>query len=273
MRLPEFAGTFYPSTKNELKAELNLLFQAKTEYHNDALGIIVPHASYLYSGQVAAKTYKAISGTNKRNFVILGVDHHGSGVIATSKENWQTPLGTAKIDRAFSDYLTKEQAIISDEFALKGEHSIEVQIPFLQYLFNDFEFVPIQVPNISYNEILELAKLLSEENYFFIATSDLIHYGSSYNFFPKESLYDPNDYVKNLDNEIIEQICKFDGKGFLNYTREKDLTLCGATPIALLLEIAKNLGCKKIEKIMHDTSFSSSHDVSTIVGYGGLVIS
>ncbi len=273
MRPPEFAGSFYPSTKGELKAELNLLFQVKTEYYNNALGIIVPHAGYLFSGQVAAKTYKAISGTNKRNFVILGVDHQGEGVIATSKEDWQTPLGTAKIDEAFVDYLTKEQAIIQDEGVLRREHSIEVQIPFLQYLFDNFEFVPVQVPNISYKEILELAKLLSEENYFFIATSDLIHYGPSYNFFPKESLYDPEDYVKNLDNEIIKQICKFDGKPFLDYTREKDLTICGATPITLLLEITKKLGGKKIEKIAYDTSFSSSHDASTIVGYGGLVIS
>ncbi|MEA3255731.1 MAG: AmmeMemoRadiSam system protein B, partial [Candidatus Altiarchaeota archaeon] len=123
MRNPIGAGTFYSGTKEELNAELDLLFQTDTEYFDDAKGIIVPHAGYLFSGQVAAKVYKAISGTKKRNFVILGVDHYGTNVIATSGENWITPVGTAKINLPFVEKITKEQGIIVDRISMEGEHS------------------------------------------------------------------------------------------------------------------------------------------------------
>jgi len=272
MRNPTSAGIFYPQTKEELLAELNLLFEVQTEFYSDALGIIVPHAGYLYSGQVAAKTYKAISTIKKKKFVILGVDHYGTNVIATSKQDWITPLGTAKIDIEFVNKITREQAIIQDEIAMEKEHSIEVQLPFLQYVFKDFKFVPIQLPSLQYQEILELMDVLKDEDYFFIASSDFTHYGSSYGFLPKESIYNPADYVNKLDREIIKVIQEFDGKKFYSFIRKKDLTVCGYIPITLLLEITKKLNGKKILEIGYDSSFSVSRDPSTIVGYCGLVI-
>lgn len=272
MRSPIGAGTFYSRTKEELEAELDLLFQINTEYFNDAKGIIVPHAGYLFSGQVGAKVYKAISGTKKRNFVILGVDHYGTNIIATSKENWITPIGTAKVNTSFVEKITKEQGILVDEISMEKEHSIEVQLPFLQYLFKEFSFVPVQLPGISYNEILELAKILLDENSFFIASSDFTHYGEQYNFLPKESIYGPDEYVKKLDNKIIDVIQEFDSRKFFDFIEKKDLNVCGYVPITLILEIAKKLKAKKILKVGYDTSFSVSHDTSAIVGYGGLLI-
>jgi len=272
MRNPTSAGIFYPQTKEELLAELNLLFEVQTEFYSDALGIIVPHAGYLYSGQVAAKTYKAISTIKKKKFVILGADHYGTNIIATSKQDWITPLGTAKIDIEFVNKITREQAIIQDEIAMEKEHSIEVQLPFLQYVFKDFKFVPIQLPSLQYQEILELRDILKDEDYFFIASSDFTHYGSSFGFLPKESICNPADYVNKLDREIIKVIQEFDGKKFYSFIRKKDLTVCGYIPITLLLEITKKLNGKKILEIGYDSSFSVSRDPSTIVGYCGLVI-
>lgn len=271
MREPKYAGSFYPRKKEELVSELNMLFDIKTPYFEDALGIIVPHAGYIFSGPVAAKVYNSIYKTEKRNFVILGVDHGGKAVVATSNQNWLTPIGEVKVDTDFVDKITKEHAVILDDFALEGEHSIEVQLPFLQYLFKEFKFVPVQVPRISYKEILNLANLLADKNHFFIATSDFIHYGLSYGFMPQESFYDPEDYVRKLDFQAIEKICNLDSKGFLDFVRERDLPICGTMTISLLIEIAKILGAKKVEKLAYDTSLSVTKDISNVVGYGGLV--
>lgn len=272
MREPLYAGSFYSSSKPELESELNLLFQVKTDYISDAVGIIVPHAGYLFSGRVAAKAYKTISKINKKRFVILGVDHYGAGIIATSKQNWKTPLGEAEIDLEFVNKITKEQAIIVDEIAMKREHSIEVQLPFLQHIFKDFKFVPIQLPFISYEEIQHLAEILRDRDSFYIASSDFTHYGTNFGFFPRESIEDPVRYVEDLDNKIAELIQRFDPKQFLDYIIKNDLTICGSIPIALLLEITKNLEAKKIEKIAYDNSFSVSKDIANIVGYCSLLV-
>ncbi|MCK4429110.1 MAG: AmmeMemoRadiSam system protein B [Candidatus Aenigmarchaeota archaeon] len=272
MRNPVCAGTFYSQTRAELNSELNLLFQENAEYFDDAKGIIVPHAGYLFSGQVAASVYKAISGTRKRNFVILGVDHYGTNIIATSKENWNTPLGTAKVNIPFVERITKEHGLMIAENEMMKEHSIEVQLPFLQYLFKEFSFVPVQLPTLPYNEILELAEILNDKDSFFIASSDFTHYGRQYGFMPKESIYGPNEYVKKLDDEIIKLIQEFNPRKFFDYIESKESNVCGYIPIALLLEILKKLGANKILKIKYDTSFSATHDVSAIIGYSGLII-
>ncbi len=272
MRTPGFAGTFYPNTKQELLAQLNPLFQEKTDFFDDALGIIVPHAGYIYSGKVAAKTYKAISKIKKRKFVILGVDHYGTNIIATSKQSWRTPLGDAKIDSGFVDKIIRKNPITQNEIATEREHSIEVQLPFLQYVFKDFEFVPVQLPYISYKEILRLRDILISKDYFFIASSDFTHYGTNFGFAPSESFHNPVDYVKKLDEKIIKVIQDFDGKKFYDFVIQRNLTVCGFIPITLLLEITKKLGAKKIEKISYDSSFSLSQDFSNIVGYSGLIV-
>jgi hypothetical protein len=272
MRAPMYAGTFYPRTKEELELELDKLFNVDTKYFNGAKGIVVPHAGYLYSGKVAAKVYKAISKINKKKFVILGVDHYNYGVIATSQQDWLTPLGKVKTDINFINKITEEQAIIVDEIAMEKEHSIEIQLPFLQHIFNNFKFVPIQLPSISYNDIKYIAELLTNKDTFYIASSDFTHYGSDFGFVPEESIYNPPKYVEELDSKLIEVIKEFEPERFLNYIIENDLTVCGYIPITLLLEITKKLDAKKIEKIAYDTSFSISKDSSHIVGYCGLLI-
>ena len=272
MRVPICAGTFYPSTKEELEHELSKLFDVETEYYPNAKGIIVPHAGYLYSGKVAAKVYKAISKINKKRFVILGVDHYNYGVIATSLQEWVTPLGRAEIDVDFVNKITKEQAIVVDEAAMEKEHSIEVQLPFLQYIFNNFKFVPIQLPFIDYTNIKYIADILTDRDTFYIASSDFTHYGPDFRFVPEESLYNPPKYVEKLDKKIVEIIKEFDSERFFNYIVKNDLTVCGFVAITLLLEIIKKLNAKKIEEIAYDNSFSVSRDSLHIVGYCGLLI-
>jgi hypothetical protein len=275
MRKPAFAGSFYPSEQKELLSELELLFnsQQPEKYYDDAVGLIAPHAGYLYSGHVAAKIYNAISRTPKRRVVVIGVDHRGGDVIATSKQDWLTPLGPVKIDLDKILQITKEQAIVEDEFALKNEHSIEVQLPFLQYIFGGFYFTPLQLPRIGFSEIQDLAQKLADRETLFVASSDLIHFGSNYGFVPKECIYGPNEFVKGLDEKIIARIIEGDPESFYNYILDNDLTVCGVAPITLLMEISRILKAKTIEKVGYDNSFSRSHDVSSIVGYAGIAFS
>jgi len=271
MRRPAVVGSFYPSNQNDIISMFERFFSYSVDRHPEAKGMIVPHAGYLFSGQVAAKMYKSISGTDKRNFVILGVDHYGVGIIATSKEDWTTPLGLAKVNLDMIKKISKEQAFMEDSLAMAREHSIEVQIPFLQYTFGNFTFVPVQVPRLPYSEIQDLARIIADRNSFFIVSSDLTHFGSNYGFVPKESIYGPEEFVKNLDAKIIEKIIEGDAKKFIEYIEGNDLTVCGYSSIALLMEVAKKIGVRKIEKLAYDTSFSVSHDVSGIVGYGGVI--
>ncbi|MBN2095138.1 MAG: AmmeMemoRadiSam system protein B [Candidatus Aenigmarchaeota archaeon] len=271
MRLPIGAGTFYPADHGELISGLEMFFGAETTHFPEARGLIVPHAGYLFSGPVAAKTYKAVSRSDKKNFVILGTDHYGKGIIATSTEDWSTPLGNAKVNLEMIKRITKEQAIMEAPGEMKSEHSIEVQIPFLQYLFSDFTFVPLQVPRLPLDEIKDLAKIIADKNTIYIASSDFTHFGSNYGFVPKESIYGPDEYVKTLDSKIIDLIVQGDTKKFVDFIEDNDMTVCGYVPIALLMEVMKILGAKTVEKIAYDTSFSVSHDVSAIVGYGGLL--
>lgn len=271
MRRPIGAGTFYPGDQKELISELEMFFQASVEHYPEAKGIIVPHAGYLFSGPVAAKVYKSISSTQKRNFVILGVDHYGIGIIATSKEDWLTPLGPAKLNLEMIKKIGREHAIMEDTLATAQEHSIEVQLPFLQYAFGNFTFVPLQIPRLSYNEVRDLAKVIVDKDSFFIVSSDLTHYGSNYGFVPKESIYGPDEFVRNLDARIIEKIKEGDAKKFMEFIEKNDYTVCGYIPIAVMMELSKLIGVRRIEKVAYDSSFSVSHDTSAIVGYGGMV--
>lgn len=272
MRPPTVAGIFYPAEKGELQSLLDLLFsQAKPSYIENAKGIIVPHAGYIYSGHVAASGYKSFTPKSEK-FVILGVDHRNHGIIATSNQDWQTPLGIAKIDKPFVEEITKEHAVEIAEEVIKTEHSIEVQLPFLQYLFNDkFVFTPIQLPHLSFNILEELAEILARKDRFYIASSDFTHYGFTYNYVPKDSWDNPLEFVKELDKRIINLILELNPKKFYDSVLENGYTVCGHITITLLLLILKRLGAKKGKLISYDTSFSTSKDLSAIVGYASIV--
>ncbi len=273
MRSPTVAGIFYPAEKEELHSLLDLLFsQAKASYIENVKGLIVPHAGYIYSGHVAASGYRSsiLSKTNK--FVILGVDHRDHRIIATSKQDWQTPLGIAKVDKPFIEEITKEHAVEIAEDVMKFEHSIEVQLPFLQYLLDDkFTFAPIQLPHLSFDILEDLSEILARKDRFYIASSDFTHYGFAYNYVPENSWDNPLEFVKNLDMEIINTILELNPKKFYDLVLERGYTVCGHIPITLLLLILKRLGVKEGKLISYDTSFSASKDLSAIVGYASIV--
>lgn len=275
-RLPAVAGSFYESEPKKLKAQIEWSFKhiigpgslpqiPEQKKVRDNLFFIVPHAGYIYSGPVAAHSYYSLVSEGRPDTVIiLGPNHTGLGsyVSAWPKGEWVTPLGEVKIDEDILMQLVKESEVIDlDERAHLYEHSIEVQIPFLQYFFHDtFKIVPIvimmQTPEISEFLAEAIYKVIisnKEKDIVVLASSDMNH-------------YDPHEITLKKDEEAIEKIKQLDYKGLYEVVEEKDVTLCGYAPIMTVMILAKKFN-KKPYILKHATSGDTSGPKDSVVGY------
>lgn len=285
-RIPTAAGTFYPSTPNELIRTLDKVFKEhsfgpqslpdKTKQTNLVKGAIIPHAGIDYSGMCAAHTYKKIKESDNYDlFIILGFNHRGIeyGDICTTNKDWMTPLGHAKIDYDFIERLTNNSNVILNNSVFEDEHSIEVQLPFLQYLYkNEFRFVPISIPSgtdhKSFGRALKKNIDESGKKVCIIASSDFTHYGDNFGYVPfRDHILEK---IKALDFKAIEHIKVLDSNGFLGYIRENDATICGKDAIALLIETLSS-SVNRIEIVSYYTSgeLMGNHDHS--VSYAGII--
>ncbi|MBI5148845.1 AmmeMemoRadiSam system protein B, partial [Candidatus Pacearchaeota archaeon] len=263
MRNPVVAGSFYPSDQIQLEKELKELFLSrlgpgkitpvkKLAKRKDVKGIIAPHAGYLYSGACAAYAYKELAESSKPNlYIMLGTNHTGIGNadFIFSEEDFEIPTGIVRTEKWFVRKLKDKASSLSietNEEAHAREHSIEVQIPFLQYINPGAKIVPLIVSTQNYESINKFARILANfsreqgKKILTIASSDFTHFGNMYNFFPFSQEIKKNLY--KLDSEAIKLIEKFETNDFLNYT--KKTTICGAGAIALCMEICKHLSSK-----------------------------
>ncbi len=284
------AGMFYPSEKEELKKQIENCFLSEIGPGNlpiknskKYIAAIVPHAGYSYSGFAATHVYKEIAEINKPDiFIIIGNNHTGLGnsVSISGYDAWQTPLGNINVDKDFSNEIIKNSKFACfDEMAHTREHSIEVQLPFLQFFFDEFSIVPIVLKEDK--DILEKAKDLADsinksakdlnKKIFVIASSDFTHYGDSYNFTP---FYGTNQEIKKkiykIDKKAIDKILNLEIKEFLEYVKENDLTICGCAPIILVMffsKIFKEQG--KLLKYYISGEISGEYD--NCVGYAGII--
>lgn len=297
MRRAIVAGEFYLSDRSGLKRQLEACFFNKFgpgslprafNLKQKKIALIVPHAGYQYSGPCAAHCYKTLMEVNKKdlaeNFILIGPNHSGYGNVpfALSFENFETPLGLVKNDTELSDKLVEEASSLGlqkDETAHKFEHSLEVQLPFLQFCYGlvkkDFKIVPIVVATGDYEKCFKAAiaivKVLQEmkrEKICIIASSDFTHYGYSYGFVPftenvKQNLYD-------WDKKYINYILKLDSKSF--YQEAIKTTICGTAPIVIAIEIAKGLGAKRASLLKYYTSGDVLNDYKNAVGYASIAI-
>jgi hypothetical protein len=262
MRTPAVAGMFYPGNGEELRRLIGELAPKKVPTKLDAMGVVVPHAGYVYSGGVAAKVYASIEGAP--TFVILGPKHtwEGSGV-SVSTQPWQTPLGTVEVEHELIDLLPPG-IIDQDELAHRREHSIEVQIPFLQYFFKDIKIVPIAIGLQDYDTVREVANELTIalEKYgkrtIIVASSDFTHYESA-------------AVAKRKDGLVIEKIKTLDVPGFYDELANVNSTCCGYGPIAAMMLSCKARGAKKAELLAYATSGDVTAD-DEVVGYAGLAV-
>lgn len=228
----------------------------------DVIGAVVPHAGYMYSGPEAAHVYYELAKQKKPERVILvGPNHTGLGsAVAISRETWKTPLGEIKVDQEVADTLWKKCGIVDlDEAAHRFEHSIEVQLPFLQYIYGDFKFVPICLGLQELETSLELAECLAMvDDALFLASSDFTH-------------YEPRSEAFRKDNEAIKHLLELDEKKFLQTVYNLDISACGYGAIATCLVAAKKQGAVKGELLKYGTSGDITGDNSSVVAYAAIV--
>ncbi|MFQ5975531.1 MAG: MEMO1 family protein [Candidatus Hydrothermarchaeales archaeon] len=273
VRSPSVAGQFYRSEPEGLKNQVESMFlhdlgpgklpDKGGEGERDIVACVVPHAGYMYSGPAAAHVYFELAKQKKpETIIILGPNHHGYGSpIATTKEPWTTPLGTVNVDEDVADSLWKGCDIVDlDELAHRYEHSLEVQIPFLQYIYGDFKFVPIILGIQDLKVAVEIASCLSkiQKDILVIASSDFTHYESSIK-------------AKHKDEKAIEAILNLDEEKFINTVYNLNISICGYGPIAVAISVAKKLDATKTKLLKYMTSGDITGDQSQVVAYAGIV--
>jgi len=265
-RYPAVAGQFYPGFKDDLTKQIERCFLHELgpgelppdEKDNEKVfGGVVPHAGYVYSGPIAAHFYYELSKHKKPDtFIILGPNHRGVGTgVAITIEDFLTPLAMVKTDIEMAKILSRD-IIDIDILAHKYEHSIEVQLPFLQYIFSDIKIVAISMMYQDYNLSMEVGKIIKEEisdkNVVVIASSDFSHY------VPKKMAY------KN-DLKSVEYILKNDSRSFFDSIHKYNVSACGIGPITAMMNAVDREG--KLLKYATSGDIMPSKDV---VGYASI---
>jgi AmmeMemoRadiSam system protein B len=261
MRSPAVAGQFYPRRPEDLKRQLNEFNNGMLPEEISPLGAVVPHAGYIYSGSVAAEVYARLQ--QKETYIILGPNHHGMGApVAMSTDTWTTPLGDVEPDLEMAHALAGT-IIDSDESAHTYEHSIEVQLPFLQNRFTSFKILAIAMglqDEETANEVgLALGKAARDlkRDCIFIASSDFTH-------------YEPQDVARKIDANLIEAILKLDIPELYSRIYKYNATACGYGPIAAVITASKALGASRGKLLRYATSGDVTGDFRQVVGYGAI---
>lgn len=237
VREPVAAGRFYLKGEESLIQSIEECFShelgPKGIENKEARAVVAPHAGYKFSGPCAAWSYEALSGTEADIFIILGTNHSGRGPkIALSDEDFRTPLGEVETEREIVEELKRNtKAKISPE-AHQYEHSIEVQLPFLQYKFEDFKIVPILISKERPEELSRMAEVfLNFEKVGLIASSDFTHYGARYGFTPfKENL---REQMEDLDKTAVQKILDLQPEKFYEFAKS-ETSICGYLSLTLL---------------------------------------
>ena len=265
LRRPSVAGQFYPASKSALEKELGTFTDKKSEKVS-CLGVVVPHAGYMYSGPVAGKVFSRMKPAE--SYIIMGPNHTGFGqpFSIMTQGSWQMPQGKVDIDAELSkNLLSASEYLKEDELAHSKEHSIEVQLPFLQYIKNDFQFVPIVISHSRLDIYQKLGKELARsiKNYkkpvTIVASSDMTH-------------YEDCESAKIKDRLAIDAILKLDETKLMNMISKHNISMCGYAPTIVMLAAVKELGAKSAVLVDYKTSGDSSGDYSSVVGYAGIII-
>lgn len=267
IRKPAVAGQFYPDSATQLRAQIEGFADKKTE-KLEVIACILPHAGYTYSARVAVNTVSAIK--IKEKIILLGPNHTGRGVAFSLMADgaWQTPLGSVKIDQQLAGMLLKHSRYLeADTLAHQDEHSLEVELPILQYFRPDFQIVPIAISaqdpavlkQIGRDIALAIKESGIQDSILIVASSDMTH-------------YEPQAQAEEKDRRAIEAIIRLDEDGLTAVIHEYDISMCGYAPVSVMLGAAKLLGAKTGKLIKYQTSADSSGDKSSVVGYAGMVI-
>jgi AmmeMemoRadiSam system protein B len=266
VRQPAVAGQFYTDDAEELRAELTA-FVPSPGGGEKALGIIAPHAGYVYSGAVAGQVYGEVSVP--RNVIILGPNHHGIGARAALYPDgqWITPLGAVNINSRLAGLVRKHAPLVEDDtVAHRHEHSLEVQVPFLQHVRPDVAIVPLCLGFGDYATCLALGNGIAgairefDEEVLIVASSDMTHYESAAS-------------ARAKDDEALREILALDPEGLLRVCRKMGITMCGVIPSTVMLVAALKLGASRARLVKYATSGDVTGDMRQVVAYAALTVS
>jgi len=276
VRQPCQAGAFYEGTAESLRRQIRNCFLhelgprklpdvAKSDLRN-IMGLVCPHAGYAFSGPVAAHAYYKLALDGKPDVVvILGPNHtgYGSPLAVMNEGFWRTPLGDVEIDTEIANKIMRESRIVDvDESAHRFEHSIEVQLPFLQYLYgSQFKIVPICFLMQDLDSVKEVGRAVSSvlmgKNAVVIASSDMTH-------------YEPQERALENDMMAIRTIESMNEDMFYSTVEKRGISACGYGPIAGLITAAKTMGAKEAKLLCYKTSGDVIGDYSSVVGYAAM---
>jgi len=283
MREPAVAGMFYPAEAAALKNQIESCFKSpggpgrlpvvNLDGPRDMVGLVCPHAGYVYSGSVAACGYYFLAEDGLPDtVVILGPNHRAAypSAALTDQRAWLTPFGEVAVDASLSRHIVKEFPLAEiDPMAHFAEHSLEVQLPFLQYLCESanksLSIVPILIGAEAYDNALEFAEGLGstiadavrDRNVLIIASTDFTHYESGESALEK-------------DSQAVSEILAFDENGLLSVVNRVRITMCGVLPTIVCMTACRKLGVVGVEKLAYQSSGDVTGDYSEVVGYASV---
>jgi AmmeMemoRadiSam system protein B len=268
IRPPAVAGRFYPNDPARLNQELDLfLATASHEQKIRAQACLVPHAGYKYSGHVAGAVYARMEIPAR--IILIGPRHfpRGASFAILSDGAWQTPLGLAPIDRLLAEKIMRVCPLLREDcVAHDSEHSLEVQLPFLQQIAPSFAFVPIVIGSIQYVELEALGHAIADviaseiEPILLIASSDMNHYES-------------DTVTRVKDRKAIDRVLALDPRGLFDTVRDEEISMCGYGAAVAMLTAVRRTGATHAELLRYATSGEINGDLQEVVGYAGIVIS
>ena len=275
IRQPAVAGAFYPRDADNLKQLIESCFLDDSgvgfipelnnfEGTDYPINVMVPHAGYQYSGAVASHGYcKLVQNGFPEVFIILSPNHTGFGseISVFNEGEWITPLGSVEVDEEFADEIISCSDIASADFhAHIREHSIEVQLPFLQYFSNDFKLVPITMGSQTFSASSDLAKAIVEagnklnKSYCVIASTDLSHFNNQ-------------EKANKVDSFVLEDIGEMNEFKLFEEILQYNITMCGYGPVITAILVSKQSDKNSCEILAYKTSGDISGDLTSVVGY------
>ena len=271
VRRPAVAGRFYPARAETLAHDLDeyLAPGPETPAEGEAgapLGCVVPHAGYMYSGHVAGAVYRQLP--RLPSYIILGPNHFGRGapLAMMSRGAWRTPLGEVPLDSELGEAMRHGcHLLMEDPDAHQTEHSLEVQVPFLQRRVGQFRMLAIAVGSVGYAALESLghgvaqAVREAQKPVLIIASSDMNH-------------YEPDGITREKDHKAVQRILALDPDGLYDVLRREGISMCGYGPAIAMLTAAIELGADRASLVKYATSADTSGDRSAVVGYAGIIV-
>ncbi|OGU13407.1 MAG: AmmeMemoRadiSam system protein B [Geobacteraceae bacterium GWC2_53_11] len=264
-RQPAVAGQFYPGSEHALRDDLARMIPEGASPQT-VKGIISPHAGYVYSGAIAGRVFSQV--TIPAAVLIIGPNHHGSGAAAALYPDgeWLTPLGPVPINSRLNSLLLQHTPYLqSDSVAHQLEHSLEVQLPFIQYLRSDVSISALCLGHGDYAPLRDIGQGIAAaireygEDVLIVASSDMTHYETA-------------EAAHLKDQQALDRVVALDGKGLLEVCLQKRITMCGVTPATVMIEAALQLGATQAELVQYGTSGDVTGDNRQVVGYAAVMV-